>query len=264
MSVKELEEILGVSELFSEGCGRADGEAIGIIAGLFSQGVPETVEEVNADLTDENTEAEDVESNTDGQSTEEENVALDAINSDSNTEENSEAPIAEEEEAASDPMSRVLNEDVQSFREAGTSQEEEDGSDTGSQASSDDVEENKEAQTAEEYVAAVDAQREEADAADATQETSPGSDTSERSSNEQRDVRYTSSDGSESSAGDETVDEQQTDTNSSSTLVYILSTTLYIMKAPLKPVFSTLTQLPGQVIKMTQIWSHGFLLFLSQ
>uniref|UniRef100_A0A8C2X768 INO80 complex subunit E n=1 Tax=Cyclopterus lumpus TaxID=8103 RepID=A0A8C2X768_CYCLU len=57
---------------------------------------------------------------------------------------------------------------------------------------------------------------------------------------------------SESSADHETVDKPETDTNSSSTLVYVLSTTLSILKAPLHPVFSTVTKLPGQVTYVLQ------------
>lgn len=43
------------------------------------------------------------------------------------------------------------------------------------------------------------------------------------------------------------VEEQETDENATSTLVYILSTTMSILKAPLQPVVSTVTHLPGQV-----------------
>ncbi|XP_034553117.1 dentin sialophosphoprotein [Notolabrus celidotus] len=242
----------------------------GFIAGLYSWAFAGNVEEVDAELTDENTGAEDVESNSAGQT-------------------------SEGEEVASDTVGQVSNEDVQDIRWAETAQEEEAGSDTSSQASNEDVEETREA-----LVVPVDDQQEEADADDVTQETSPGAETYDSSNDEQQDVarsrcvrsewtesspvdetadeqqRDTSSPGAEtsessdgkkrdvtrsssrrsesteSSAVDETVDEQQTDTNSSSTLVYLLSTTLYIMKAPLKPVFSTITQFPGQVMYVLQ------------
>lgn len=46
---------------------------------------------------------------------------------------------------------------------------------------------------------------------------------------------------------DESLNEE--DSNSTSTLVYILSTSLSIVQAPLRPVFSTITELPGQVIQ---------------
>lgn len=46
---------------------------------------------------------------------------------------------------------------------------------------------------------------------------------------------------------DQTVEEEDKDTNSSSTLVYIISTTVSILTLPLRPVFFTVTQLPGQV-----------------
>ncbi|XP_015226281.1 PREDICTED: uncharacterized protein LOC107082231 [Cyprinodon variegatus] len=42
------------------------------------------------------------------------------------------------------------------------------------------------------------------------------------------------------------------DSNSSSTLVYLLSTTLSIIKAPLHPVFSTITEFPAQVTYVLQ------------
>uniref|UniRef100_A0A8C6KMA5 INO80 complex subunit E n=1 Tax=Nothobranchius furzeri TaxID=105023 RepID=A0A8C6KMA5_NOTFU len=45
----------------------------------------------------------------------------------------------------------------------------------------------------------------------------------------------------------ETTSEEDTDSNTTSTLVYILSTAMSIVQAPLRPVFSTLTQLPEQV-----------------
>ncbi|XP_068180295.1 uncharacterized protein si:ch73-54f23.2 [Antennarius striatus] len=56
----------------------------------------------------------------------------------------------------------------------------------------------------------------------------------------------------ESSDEHTTVDEQEIDANTSSSLVYILSTTLSILKAPLQPVFSTITQLPEQVTYVLQ------------
>uniref|UniRef100_A0A8C4DRV1 INO80 complex subunit E n=1 Tax=Dicentrarchus labrax TaxID=13489 RepID=A0A8C4DRV1_DICLA len=132
VSVKELEEILGVAELFSEGCGGADGETVGI-----------TAEELDADLTGENTAA---------------------------------------NEADSDTTSQDSNEDIK-----------------------------------------------ESEALVTGEQVPP-----------------------EASAEYETVDEQETDTNSTSTLVYILSTTMSILKAPLQPVFSTITQLPGQVTYVLQ------------
>lgn len=56
----------------------------------------------------------------------------------------------------------------------------------------------------------------------------------------------------ESSSASETVEEQETEDNSTSTLLYILSTTVYILKAPLHPVMSTVTQLPGQISYVLQ------------
>ncbi|XP_068613898.1 endonuclease domain-containing 1 protein [Brachionichthys hirsutus] len=53
-------------------------------------------------------------------------------------------------------------------------------------------------------------------------------------------------------SSDAAVDEQEIEANSSSTVVYALSTVLSILKAPLRPVFSTITQLPGQVTYVLQ------------
>uniref|UniRef100_A0A7N8WZW4 Uncharacterized LOC113136570 n=1 Tax=Mastacembelus armatus TaxID=205130 RepID=A0A7N8WZW4_9TELE len=72
------------------------------------------------------------------------------------------------------------------------------------------------------------------------------------SSEKQHDVKQSRPASPESSADYETVDEEETDTNSSSTLVNILSTTLSIVTFPLRPVVSTITQLPGQVIYVLQ------------
>lgn len=203
VSVKELEETLGVAELFSEGCGGADGQTVGIPVGGNREGLHGKAETLDADLTGENTGANDGDSNSAGQVTEGEGV----------------------------------------------------GSDTTSQDSNEEIKESRETPIAGEQVAAADAQQEEADVADVTQEASADPATSESSGEGQRDVthsRAVRSEPSESSAQYETVDEQETDSNSSSTLVYILSTTISILKAPLNPVFSTITQLPGQVTYVLQ------------
>lgn len=199
ISVKELEEMLGGAELFSEGCGGADGATVGITVGLQNEELLGNTEQLDEDLTDENTGAND-DSNTAGGVTEREEVVSTSQDSNEDIKESSEAPIAEEQ------------------------------------------------------VAGDDAQPEEADVAEVAQETSADAATSESSSEGQHDVTHSRAVGSESpeaSAEYETVVEQETDTNSSSTLVYILSTTMSIMKAPLRPLFSTITQLPGQVIKVT-------------
>lgn len=215
VSVKELEETLGVAELFSEGCGGADGEAVGIRVGLHSEELPGNIETLNADVTDENTGAEDEDSNTVGRAT-------------------------EGEEA---------------------------GSDTTSQDSNEDIKESTEAQITGKQMTGVDAQPEEADVADVTRETSADAATSEGGSGEQHDAahsRAVRSESAESSAEYETVDEQETDTNSSSILIYVLSTTISILKAPLQPVFSTITELPGQVMQMTEPFRHIFYLNLKR
>ncbi|XP_010733326.3 uncharacterized protein si:ch73-54f23.2 isoform X1 [Larimichthys crocea] len=194
VSVKELEEMLGVAELFSGGCGGADGVTAGIIAGLHSEGLPGNIENADADLT-----------------------------------------------GANDDDSNAEREEV--------------GSDTTRQDSNDDTKETREAVIAGEQVAGVESQPEEADDADVTQESSADAATSEGSSEGQHNVmhsRTVRSGPSESSAEYEAVDEQETDTNSSNTLVFLLSTTMSILKAPLQPVFSTITQLPGQVTYVLQ------------
>uniref|UniRef100_A0A8D3AC04 INO80 complex subunit E n=1 Tax=Scophthalmus maximus TaxID=52904 RepID=A0A8D3AC04_SCOMX len=131
VSMKELEEMLGVAEMFPEGCGGADAETVGVVVGFHSEGIPENIEGMDAEASGE--------------------TSADAVKSASSIED----------------------------------------LDTGA-------------------------------------------------------------DIFESSGDHETVDEQETDTNSTSTLVYILSTALSILKAPLCPVFSTATQLPGQVTYVLQ------------
>lgn len=51
----------------------------------------------------------------------------------------------------------------------------------------------------------------------------------------------------EASSADESAAEPEADGESSSVLVFVLSTTASILTAPLRPVFSTVTRLPGQV-----------------
>ncbi|XP_059195090.1 uncharacterized protein LOC131976186 [Centropristis striata] len=218
VSVEELEEVLGVAELFSEGCGGAAGDTVGIRVGLHSEGLAGNIEDADADLSDENTDSNAAGGDTDGEEV--------ATGGTEGGEVGSEATEGEEV-----------------------------GSEATSQDSNADTEERTEPRIAGKKLAGADAQPEAADAADVTQETSADAATSESSSEEQRDVtrsRAVRSESPESSADDETVQEQEKDTNSSSTLVYILSTTLSILKAPLQPLFSTVTQLPGQVTYVLQ------------
>lgn len=194
VSVKELEEILGVAQLFSEGCGAADGEAVGITVGLHSKTAPENVEK-----------------------------QLDAKSDDSHTD-------------------RVLVHDKDSNTAGPVDEGKEVGSDTTSQDAKDVMKESGE-----------DVQSDEADVAHVTQESSADAVASE-SSAEYRDVTSLNAMRSESpeTSEDEYLDEQLTDTNTSSTVVFVLSTTMSILKAPLRPMFSTVTQLPGQVIQPTE------------
>uniref|UniRef100_A0A667YYK8 INO80 complex subunit E n=1 Tax=Myripristis murdjan TaxID=586833 RepID=A0A667YYK8_9TELE len=97
--------------------------------------------------------------------------------------------------------------------------------------------ESREASVAAERVSSLDAQPEEAQVADVTQETSAQEVTSEYP---------------QSSDGYETAAALESDTNSSSIVVYIISTTFSLLTAPLCPVVNTITQLPGQVTYVLQ------------
>ncbi|XP_028984843.1 uncharacterized protein LOC114842928 [Betta splendens] len=95
----------------------------------------------------------------------------------------------------------------------------------------------------------------EGEAGEIRQGTSAGAVKSGRSGGEQGDETHSAvvgSDPPESSADYERVDDDETDTNSSSILLCVLSTTFSILTAPLRPVVSTVTQLPGQVTYVLQ------------
>lgn len=184
VSVKELEKMLGVTELFSEGCGGGREETVGIRVGIHSEGL-----HVNAEKMEETGDT-SVDSDTTGQDG---------------------------------------NPDLKEPREASIIQEQ--------------------------VAAGDDAQSEKTDVADGTRETLADAMTSESSSSKQHDVTHSEaarSESAESLDDYESVYEQETDTNSTSTLSYILSTTLSILTAPLRPVVSTVTQLPGQVTYVLQ------------
>lgn len=166
--VKELEQMLGMEELFFEGCGGDEGETVAFSTDLHSDGLP------------------------------------------ANTETN-EADAGHMDSEKSGPDAR---EDVTERTEASAAYEQ-----TG-----------------------VDVQSEKADVSELTLQTTTDEMTSVRSGDEKHDYHGVVSNG-------ETVVEEESDSNSSSTLVYILSTSLSILQAPLRPVFSTITQLPGQVIQ---------------
>ena len=183
MSLEELEELLGVEEMFSEGCGGADVETAGILVGLQGEGKPEHVEKMDVDARGEETRDTDVDSDTAGPDAEAETNRQDA-------------------EAEKNP-------DVQP-EEAG----------------------------------------------EVAQETSSDAVGSTSSSEEHGDVRRSgavTSESPDSSVDQETADDQETDTNSTSTLLYILSTAISIVKAPLQPLVSTVTNLPGQVKQFTYL-----------
>ncbi|CAG6014992.1 unnamed protein product [Menidia menidia] len=92
--------------------------------------------------------------------------------------------------------------------------------------------------TGSEHAADVDAQSEEPDVSELTRETEADTVTSQSGSKNQHDQS-------------ESVQEEA-DANSTSTLFCILSTTVSILKAPLRPLFSTITQLPEQVTYVLQ------------
>lgn len=167
VSMKELEEMLGLEELFSEGCG----DSVEIPVGVYSD--------------------------------------------------------------TSDGDAKKVSDS------SGDSREEEAGSDTADKVSNDAIEESDEALTAEGRAAGAHAQQ---------QETSDGEDaaTSEELS-ESQPTGAAVSESPEAVPEDQAVDEKDKDANSSSTLVYLLSTTVSILTLPLQPVYSTVTQLPGQV-----------------
>lgn len=115
---------------------------------------------------------------------------------------------------------------------SGDSQEETAGSDTVAEVSIDAVEEGDEAPVTEGRAAGVDTQQSAATSGELGESQQTGA---------------TVSKSDEASPEDQTIDEEDKDTNSSSTLVSLLSTTVSLLTLPLRPVFSTVTQLPGQV-----------------
>ncbi|XP_061633153.1 uncharacterized protein LOC133479780 [Phyllopteryx taeniolatus] len=158
VSVKELQERLGVEELFSGGCAGADGESTGVALSLHTG---DRTRELAAD-----------------------EIALDSKIDDESDSDSSEADASDADE--SDPDE--------------------------SEAFARDAE------------------------ADVTEESAVKTESS--SAEEADETRSV-----------ETVPEQEdeADANSSSIVVSIFSTTLSILKAPLRPIFSRITQFPGQV-----------------
>lgn len=60
----------------------------------------------------------------------------------------------------------------------------------------------------------------------------------------------------EASSAEESAVEQEADRNSSSILLFVLSTAASVLTAPLRPVISTVTQLPGQVTQAPPSAAH--------
>lgn len=147
-SVRELEEVLGVAELFSGGCGGAHGGALEITADLLRQDVP-------------------------------------------------------------NPLSRA-----------------EDGAEVDSDASGHDSS------------GAVGGGEPEGELADVVGKTSAGEELQEGAPS------------GESSSPDGSAVEPEAGRNSSSLLLSVISTTVSILTAPLRPVFSAVTQVPGQVMQL--------------
>lgn len=83
-----------------------------------------------------------------------------------------------------------------------------------------------------------------ADVADVAQKTSADTATSECEELQE------GAPSGESSSLDESAVEPETGRNSSSILLFVISTTVSILTAPLRLVFSTVTQVPGQVIQL--------------
>ncbi|XP_068425842.1 uncharacterized protein si:ch73-54f23.2 [Clinocottus analis] len=243
VSVKELQKILGVAELFSEGCGGTDGEIVGIRVGLHGEGLPGNIDKLDADLTGQNAGDED-DSNTAGRVTEGEEVGSGATNG-----EEASLGVTKREEVGSGATKR---EEVGS----GATNGEEIGSGT-----TEGEEVGLGATNGEEVSLGATEGEEVGSGATKGEEVGSGATGGEEVGSgategiELRDVTHSRparSGSPESSADYGTVDKQETDTNSSSTLMYVLSTTLSIIKAPLQPVFSTVTKLPGQVTYVLQ------------
>ncbi|XP_019948552.2 uncharacterized protein [Paralichthys olivaceus] len=236
VSMKELEEMLGVEEMFSEGCGGADVETAGILVGLLGEGNPENVEKMDVDAPGEETGDTDVDSDTAGPDTEGETYPQDteAETNGQNTETETNGQNTETETNGQDTETATNGRDTETGTNGQYTEAETNGQDT-------EAENNPVVQAEE--------------AGEVAQETSADAVESASSREEHGDVRRSgavTSESPESSADHETVDDQETDTNSTSTLVYILSTTMSIIKAPLYPVISTVTKLPGQVTYVLQ------------
>lgn len=161
VSMKELEEMLGVEELFPGGCGGEDGVTAAATAGPLSDGLHANAGKTEAAETDVNSESVDPQA--------EEDIA--------------------ESRKVSTPGEKVL----------------------------------------------ADATPEDADVSDLSEEIAAEPEVSASS----RVQEYS-----------EAVPEE--DSNSTSTFIFILSTTLSILKAPLQPLFSTITEFPAQVTHVLQ------------
>lgn len=227
MSMKELEEMLGVAEMFPEGCGGADAETVGVVVGFHSEGIPENIEGMDAEASGEGSGYTDLDSDKAGQDAEGEASRHDA--------EGETSQDSEGEDSHQDIEGETSRQDT----EGETSRQDTSRQDTEGKASQDI-----EGKIRHQVTSRQDTEGE--TSADAVKSASSIEDLD------------TGADIFESSGDHETVDEQETDTNSTSTLVYILSTALSILKAPLCPVFSTATQLPGQVIQFTEPFKHLF------
>ncbi|XP_056142878.1 uncharacterized protein LOC130118454 [Lampris incognitus] len=122
-----------------------------------------------------------------------------------------------------------------------------------SQDANENVGESAEAPVAKEQVASNEAEPEEVRNADVTRETS--SVTSEGTLEEQSDTTHSEAANSEflqSSDDNEMKAAAETDTETSSTLVWIIYSTLSLLTTPLRLVVSAITQLPGQVTYILQ------------
>ncbi|XP_035497532.2 uncharacterized protein LOC118314887 [Scophthalmus maximus] len=274
VSMKELEEMLGVAEMFPEGCGGADAETVGVVVGFHSEGIPENIEGMDAEASGEGSGYTDLDSDKAGQDAEGEASRHDA-----------------EGETSQDSEGEDSHQDIEGETSRQDTEGETSRQDTEGEASQDTEgkishqvtrrqdTEGDTSQDTEGETSRQDTRRQDTEGETSRQDTSRQDTEGEASQDIEGKIRHqvtsrqdtegetsadavksassiedldTGADIFESSGDHETVDEQETDTNSTSTLVYILSTALSILKAPLCPVFSTATQLPGQVTYVLQ------------
>ncbi|XP_077432975.1 uncharacterized protein LOC144058409 [Vanacampus margaritifer] len=197
VSVKELQERLGVDELFYGGCGGTGAGSAGATLGLQTEGRAQVgFEEDTHDASDSGTSESDA---SESDASESDASNSDASNSDASKSDASKSDASRSHASKSDARK--------------------------SDASKSDARKS-------------DVSKSHASEADVTDESSV--ETESRSVQEAGETRSV-----EGAA-------EQADDNSSSIVVSIISTALSILKAPLRPIFSRITQFPGQVTYVLQ------------